>query len=199
LIPANPKRNRLLYNCYQQGLIIEEAANITNIPLSTVGYYYLKFNRRAMAGKRIPETQIDSEKALEEIESQKTQFKEDQRVSQAVGELEKQLKYNEASALLDLYKKKKLAGLLPNQLAARDSELRENTILALDRRMLDIMLGQVEWNQKDIIGSFVKIGSVPKELLDLLDRLSRIGVPHTDAHYRYWNDKEFGIIYKSPK
>jgi len=46
----NYERNQLLEQYWREGKTVDEAAELTGIPRSTVGYYYRKFNRYARTG-----------------------------------------------------------------------------------------------------------------------------------------------------
>jgi len=54
MAPPNHERNRLLEQHWREGKTVDEAAMLTGIPRSTVGYYYRKFNRYAKTGIEPP-------------------------------------------------------------------------------------------------------------------------------------------------
>ena len=53
-VKPNPERNGMLYGFWKEGDTVEGTARVTNIPATTVEYYFKKFNRYAKEGKPIP-------------------------------------------------------------------------------------------------------------------------------------------------
>jgi hypothetical protein len=49
----NAERNKLLFELWMQGHTIDEAALISDIPRSTVGYYFRKFKRYRKNGRAL--------------------------------------------------------------------------------------------------------------------------------------------------
>jgi hypothetical protein len=50
---TNSERNRVIYELWEKNLTVDEASYQTDIPRSTVGYYYRKFNKLAAKGKPV--------------------------------------------------------------------------------------------------------------------------------------------------
>ena len=51
-IPLNLERNRVLYSFFKRGLGVKDVATRTNIPPSSVSYYFVKFRRLERKGCR---------------------------------------------------------------------------------------------------------------------------------------------------
>jgi hypothetical protein len=70
MIPPNADRNERIYRLWEKGYTIDQAAaELPDIPRSTIGYYYRKFTQYAKEGRPIAIPQGKQERGKEALES----------------------------------------------------------------------------------------------------------------------------------
>jgi hypothetical protein len=124
LVAVNFARNARLAACWKKGMTIEQAAEATDTPPSTTGYYYKKFDRYARKGIPFPVSHgVDDES----MRKRRRELNQKRELKTQVDELKKQEKFAEAMQLIELDSKEEKAGLHRNLTKEK---------LALDRDLI---------------------------------------------------------------
>jgi len=162
-ISPNLDRNDSLYECWMKGETIEQAAERNGIPISTVGYYFKKFDRYARRGQAVPRGR--SEGNAKKFEQQHKKFEEKRDLSERVDKLEVEGKFREARELILLYEERVKAGLTYTQLKVEI----DNLVDDLDESVLkDDVASSVEnatqWNEEFLGSSSTSLTQFSREV-----------------------------------
>ena len=104
----NAERNRRLYESWELGYTIRDAAAATSDPEGTVAYYWRKFNRAARTGRPIPiDSKTDSEIQLEEF----MHASENLQLKNKIEELVNKGQFQQAKDLLEIAERSNALGL----------------------------------------------------------------------------------------